>query len=183
MPSKKKQLAQRTRLYRKLHKWTAMPLLLFMLLMGLTGILLGWKKQAELLPPTQKGQSFTPREWQSLDAVLQKAQRLATDSLHISSEIDRLDVRPGKGIVKIRFEEGYQEVQLDLYTGQVLSAGRRYSDLIEQIHDGSILDRYITLGKDTFKLSYSTLSGLGLILLSLSGFWLWFNPRRMRKLP
>ena len=181
--SKKKQLARRTRFYRKLHKWTAIPLLLFMLLMGITGILLGWKKQAELLPPTQKGQSFTPQEWQSLDEVLLKAERLASDSLGISAEIDRLDVRPAKGIVKICFEEGYQEVQLDLFTGEVLSVGRRYSDLIEQIHDGSILDRYIVLGKDTFKLSYSTLSGLGLILLALSGFWLWFNPRRMRKLP
>ncbi len=177
----KKQLAQQTRFYRKLHKWVAVPVLAFMLIMGVTGILLGWKKQIELLPSTQKGFSTEAQTWMSVDTLIHIAQQYAEDSMQISPSIDRLDLRPGKGIVKVRFEAGYQEVQLDLQTGEIRSVGRRYSDLIEQIHDGSILDRYIVLGKDTFKLTYSTLSGLGLIILSVSGFWLWYNPRRMRK--
>ena len=179
--SDRKALARQTRLYRQWHKWTAIPLLLFMLLMGITGILLGWKKQAELLPPTQRGQTAQSEAWLSIDSLMRQAQRLAQDSLRIDPTIDRLDLRPDKGIVKVRFEAGYREIQLDLYSGEVRSMGRRYSDLIEQIHDGSILDRYVVLGKDTFKLTYSTLSGLGLVLLSISGFWLWYNPRKMRR--
>ena len=181
MYSQHQRRAQVTRLYRKLHRWTAIPLLAFMLLMGITGVLLGWKKQVELLPPTQRGASVSVQTWLPMEQVMAQAQRYAVDSLAIDPAIDRLDLRPGKGIVKVRFEAGFREVQLDLQSGKVLSVGRRYSDLVEAIHDGSILDRYINLGKDAFKLSYSTLSGLGLMLLSISGFWLWYNPRRMRR--
>jgi hypothetical protein len=51
-------------------------------------------------------------------------------------DIDRLDVRPGKGLVKVTANNRW-EVQVDLGTGAVLQAAYRRSDLIEQLHDGS----------------------------------------------
>ncbi|MEL7423523.1 MAG: PepSY domain-containing protein, partial [Bacteroidota bacterium] len=69
--------------------------------------------------------------------------------------------------------------QLDLSNGKLLSFGKRRSDLLEQIHDGSIIDR--RLGWSFFKLLYTTISGLALFLFTVTGFWLWYGPKRMRK--
>ncbi len=51
-------------------------------------------------------------------------------------DVNRLDVRPGRGVVKVWLHNGY-EVQVDLGTGAVLQTAYRRSDLIESIHDGS----------------------------------------------
>ena len=44
--------AKRTRVLRKLHRLMGIPLIVFFLVIGVTSILLAWKKKAELLPPT-----------------------------------------------------------------------------------------------------------------------------------
>lgn len=155
---------------------------LFMFLIGCTGLLLGWKKNVDLLPPTQKGVSLEASEWLSLQQIAQIAAQYATDSLQVPPSIDRIDVRPQKGVAKIIFEEHFGELQIDLKTGEIRSVGTRYSDIIEKIHDGSIIDHYLGIGGDPVKVTYTTLASLGLVLLSLSGFWLWYNPKRMRKM-
>lgn len=177
------QLAQTTRSYRRLHTWLAIPLAIFLLIMGVTGLLLGWKKQVELLPPTQKGVSDKASEWISLQQLEQIGLQYAQDSLQLTNpEIDRIDIRPGKGIAKVRFTEAYAEMQFDLSSGELLSTGTRTSDFIEQLHDGSILENWLGLDGDWSKAIYSSLTGLGLIGLSFSGFFLWYNPRRIRHL-
>ena len=55
-------------------------------------------------------------------------------------DVNRLDVRPGRGMVKAWLMNGY-EVQVDLGTGRVLQTAYRRSDLIETIHDGSFFAR------------------------------------------
>jgi hypothetical protein len=89
-------------------------------------------------------------------------------------EIDRMDVRPDKGMIKVLFKEGYWEVQIDGANGKVLSVAQRHADWIEHIHDGSIIS-------EGFKLIYTNYIGLGLLLLSITGFWLWYGPRKIRK--
>lgn len=175
-------IARRTRLWRKIHRWISLPLLLVMLLTGGTGVLLGWKKQAELLPPTQKGASSEAVGWIGLDSIVSLATVFARDSLRLAADIDRIDVRPQKGIAKIIFAAHFTELQIDCSTGRVLSVAQRHSDLIERIHDGSLADQVLGTGGDYTKLTYTTLAGLGLIFLSISGFWLWFNPIRIKKL-
>lgn len=92
-----------------------------------------------------------------------------------------MDVRPAKGIVKVRFEEHFTELQLDIYSGEVVSVRQRTSDIIEKIHDGSILDFLIRTNNDEIKLVYASLTSLGLMLLSISGFYLWFYPRQIKR--
>ncbi|RMD72544.1 MAG: hypothetical protein D6818_06270 [Bacteroidetes bacterium] len=89
--------------------------------------------------------------------------------------IDRMDVRPGKGVVKVRFERGYWEVQVDGATAEVKSVARRNADWIEHIHDGSIVS-------EGFKLLSMNVLGLGAVLMVGTGLWLWLGPRRFRKL-
>ena len=85
------------------------------------------------------------------------------------SDVNRLDVRPGRGMVKVWLNSGW-EVQFDLGTGRVLQTAYRRSDLIESIHDGS------PFGGDWTKLGLFLPSGLTLLLLWLGGMWMWWVP-------
>jgi uncharacterized iron-regulated membrane protein len=173
------------RRFRKLHRQIAVVLFLFFIVIAVTGLMLGWKKNAvvPLLPPTQKGVTSDVRRWLPLDSL----QKIAVSTLHssvspaLSSALDRIDARPQKGTVKFLFADDYWEVQLDGTTGAVLSVRRRYSDLVEQIHDGTILDRWFGTGGDPFKVSYTTVMGLSLLTLTVTGIWLWYGPKRIRR--
>lgn len=118
--------------------------------------------------------------WISLDSIQSIAQHYAL-SHGESSEIDRIDVRPQKGVAKIVFVANFTELQIDCTTGKIVSEARRNSDIIEKIHDGSIVDFLVKTNNDPIKLVYTSLLGIGLIVLTVSGFFLWYNPIRMRK--
>ncbi len=92
-----------------------------------------------------------------------------------------MDIRPDKGSVKFLFTGGYWEVQLDGATGELLHMGVRYSDFIENIHDGTIIDRLLGIRSGLFKLVYTNLMGIALLTFTLTGFWLWYGPKRMRR--
>ena len=168
-------------MYRRLHQWLSLPLFIFMFLIGTSGLLLGWKKQGQLLPPTQSGLSTNTESWISFDSNYSIAVQYAIDSLKVTPEIDRIDIRPQKGVAKIVYKHNFTELQIDCSTGEILSAQLKTSDIIEKIHDGSIVDYYTQVGDDPIKLLYTTMAGSGLILLSFSGFWMWYNPRRIRR--
>ncbi len=174
-------IAKSTRGYRRLHKWIAVPLFLFMFIIGGTGVLLGWKKMANLTPPTQKGMSAESGDWLSIKRIQELVETYTMEEWGGTQEIDRIDIRPGKGVAKVLFKSTYTELQIDLTNGQVLSEEMRYNDLIEHIHDGTIVDRLLGDGEN-FKITYTTITSIGLMLLSFSGFWLWFNPKRIRKI-
>jgi uncharacterized iron-regulated membrane protein len=56
----------------------------------------------------------------------------------------------------------------------------RRSDFVENIHDGSILDRLLQTN-GIIKLIYTSIMGLALIIFVVTGFWLWYGPKRMRR--
>jgi len=167
------------RWYRRFHKWFGVPLIIFFLVIGVTSILLAWKKKAELLPPTHKsevenGTWILPSEMVGIGE--EEMIKLGRDP-----EVDRIDIRPDKGIAKVTFKTHFTEVQVDGYSGRVLSIETRHSDWIEKVHDGSIIDFYWT-GEEGAKLTYSTLTSIGLIFLAFSGFFLWYSPKVIRRL-
>ena len=168
-------LVLRLRQFRSLHHWIGISIVLFMVISSVSGLLLGWKKNVDVLqPPMQKGLSDQVGEWVSFDQVVRTAD-LALDSLlHEKVGIERLDARPDKGIIKVVYLN-YWEVQVDGKSGKALSVGPRHADWIEHIHDGSIIS-------DGFKLFYTNYIGWGLLAMSISGFWLWYGPRVIRSL-
>jgi uncharacterized iron-regulated membrane protein len=168
-------LVHRLRQFRSLHKWIGISVALFMLITSITGVMLGWKKNVELLqPPTFKGESTDVTKWISFETVSQSALHAIDSVTHEENSIDRLDVRYDKGIIKVLFTKGYWEVQVDATSGKVLSVAKRHADWIEHIHDGSIIS-------ELFKLIYTNYIGWGLLILSITGFWLWYGPRAIRK--
>ncbi|MDX5437317.1 MAG: PepSY domain-containing protein [Pontibacter sp.] len=165
------------RSYRVYHRYLGLVLCLLLLISSVTGLLLGWKKDIDLLqPPTQKGSTTDLEQWVPLASMAQVATAALDSAQGINSNpIDRIEARPDKGIVKVLFAEGYWEVQLDGSSGKVLSVARRHSDWIEHLHDGSIIS-------DGFKLISMNALGIGLLLLTLTGLSLWLFPRQIRKL-
>ena len=101
-------------------------------------------------------------------------------SPNVSLALNRIDFRPDKGMVKFVFEEDYWGVQLDGATGELLHLERRNADFVENIHDGSCLDAYFETGNGIFKLVYTTVMGIALLVFTITGFWLWYGPKRMR---
>ncbi len=152
---------------RKLHRWGAILVLAPTLVVLTTGILLQVKKQSTWVqPPTQRG---TAGELDiSFDRILEIARTVDEMAVETWDDIDRLDVRPDKGIVKIRARNRW-EAQLDTASGDVLQVAYRRSDLIEQLHDGSWFS-------DSVKLWIFLPSGVILLLLLLTGAYLWILP-------
>ncbi|MCF8247347.1 MAG: PepSY domain-containing protein [Saprospiraceae bacterium] len=182
MHHKTEQLARKTRSYRRIHRFVAVPLFAFMFIIGLTGVLLGWKKQFGLKPSTQQGVNPDATFWIPIDSLQRIAIGYVKDSLHLDPLIDRIDIRPDKAIAKVAFVHHYTELQLDCGTGKVLSSESRLHDFVEHVHDGTIMDRLLGTKNEQAKISYTTITSISLMLLAFSGFWMWLNPRRMRKL-
>lgn len=163
---------------RSLHGIVSLTLFLLVVISSLTGILLGWKKSADILqPPTRRAEATELREWRPLGELAAAASRALAEELDTRDPAritpDRMDVRPDDGIVKVLFP-GTWEVQLEGVSAEVRSVARRHSDWIESLHDGSILG-------DGFKVVAMTALGLGLLVLSGSGLWMWYGPKRLRR--
>jgi len=172
-----KAIVKSLRTFRVFHRWLGLSLALLLVISSVTGVLLALKKDVDVIqPPTQKGISKNLTEWKSLDEISLLATKAFHDTYPEQKEnsIDRLDVRPSKGIVKVLFKKGNWEVQIDGKSGEVKSIAKRYSDWIESLHDGSIIS-------DGFKLISMNFLGIGLLFLIVTGVWLWYGPRRVRR--
>ena len=155
----------------------------FFFVVASTGLLLGWKKDTGgiILADSHQGSSTDLKDWLPLEVLHQKAVAAlrASVSPDLSLELDRIDVRPDKGMVKFVFVEHYWGVQLDGATGELLLVERRRADFIENVHDGSVLD-YLAGTGGQIKLAYTSVMGTALLIFTATGFWLWYGPKRFR---
>jgi uncharacterized iron-regulated membrane protein len=120
---------------RKLHRWGAILVALPVLVVIGSGIMLQLKKESDWIQPSsQRGSGGPPTL--PFEAILAAAASVPEAGVAAWDDVDRLDVRPSKGMVKVRAKSGW-EVQVDTTTGEVLQAAVRRSDVIEAIHDGS----------------------------------------------
>lgn len=167
--------ARAIRSVRRVHRITGIVLFVAFVFMSISGLLLGWKKNSGglILAKSEKGTSTELSEWLPIDSLNAIAFQVFRDSISTVKmpELNRIDVRQNKGMIKFVFEEGYWGIQLDGATGELLQIERRWSDLIENVHDGSILDHWFRTNGG-LKLIYSSITGLALLLFSITGFWL-----------
>jgi uncharacterized iron-regulated membrane protein len=164
-------------LNRRIHYWASFIVAVPLLVMIASGLLLQSKKHwAWVQPVEQRGTGTVPTI--DLDGILTSLKTVPGMRVEGWHDVNRLDVRPARGVVKAWLMNGY-EVQIDLGTGRVLQTAYRRSDLIEAIHDGSFF------GGDWMKLGLFLPAGLTVLLLWLSGLWMWWVPfiaKRRRKL-
>jgi uncharacterized iron-regulated membrane protein len=156
---------------RKIHHWGSIAIALPLVIVLVTGVLLLLKKDLDWIqPPTIKGeQKGLALEF---DQILAIARTVPEADIDTWDDVDRLDVRPGRGMLKLRAENSW-EIQIDANTGAILQVAYRRSDLIESIHDGSFFGDYA-------KLWVFLPSALVLIGLWVTGMVLFFHPYVVR---
>ncbi|HET7697591.1 MAG TPA: PepSY domain-containing protein [Vicinamibacterales bacterium] len=158
---------------RKVHYWASAIVALPALILLGSGLLLQAKKHWSWVQPAEhRGTGSAP----ALDfhQLLDSVRRHPSHEVTSWADVNRIDVRPGRGVAKVWLQSGH-EVQVDLGTGRVLHSAYRRSDLIESIHDGSFF------GGDWIKLGVFLPTGVVLLLLWGSGLWMWwvtFSGRR-----
>lgn len=183
MDSRQRRRARILRASRRIHRTAGALLFVFFFVVACTGLLLGWKKNSGgvILAKTYQGTSSDLKDWLPIHVLHQKAVGVVRQSVSpgLSPELDRVDIRPDKGVVKFVFVEHYWGVQLDGATGEVLHIERRRADFIENVHDGSVLD-YLAGTDGQIKLAYTSVMGAGLLTFTATGFWLWYGPKRFR---
>jgi uncharacterized iron-regulated membrane protein len=131
-------------LNRRVHYWLSIVIALPFLVVLATGLLLQLKKQLTWVQPAeQRGSGKIPAV--SFDQILEACRSVPEAGIESWDDIDRLDVRPGKGMLKVQGKNCW-EIQLDAQTAKVLQVAYRRSDLIEAIHDGSWFHDYAKLG-------------------------------------
>lgn len=160
-------------LSRKIHRIGAIIIALPLLIVIVTGLILQVKKQFTWVQPaTVRGVSKTIAV--SFEEILEVAKTVPEAEIKSWGDINRLDVRPSKGVVKVRGENNW-EVQIDTKTLDVLQVEFRRSDIIEAIHDGSWFH-------DSFKLWVFLPSAIILLFLWFTGIYMYFIPYLSRKL-
>ena len=152
---------------RKIHKWGSLIIALPILVVIISGILLLVRKEfAYLQPPSQKGISQTPSI--SFERILEQVKQIEQAQVNQWSDIDRLDVRPSKGITKVRAKSQW-EIQIDNETGEVLQVAYRRSDFLESLHDGTFFEKNAHLW-------LMLPASIVLLFLWLTGMYLFFQP-------
>ncbi len=153
--------------FRKAHRWGAVLVAVPFLLVLVTGCLLQLKKELVWVqPPTKKGAGKEPSA--SFDAILAAVKAVPEAEVKGWGDIDRIDVRPKDGIVKVQCKNRY-EVQVDFQTAKVVQVGYRRSDLIESLHDGSWFH-------DSFKVYVFLPVAVVVIMLWATGMYLFALP-------
>jgi len=159
------------RLNRKVHRLGAILVALPVLVIFGSGIFLQLKKDwTWVQPATLRGAATRPTI--SFDRVLEAARSVEHAAIASWDDIDRIDVRPDRGILKVHARNSW-EVQVDTHTGEVLQVAYRRSDLIEDIHDGSFLHPNV---------KHWVFLPAAIVLLGLwgTGVYLWFLPHLVK---
>lgn len=160
------------RFNRKTHYWGAIICAVPVLIIIVTGIMLLLKKEiAWIQPPTIKAEKGVPTL--SFDEILQASQKVPEAEIASWDDIDRLDIRPSKGVIKVRSENSW-EIQLDHDSGEILQVAYRRNELIESLHDGSWFH-------DNVKLWIFLPSAVVLLVLWVTGIYLFVVPLLVKR--
>jgi uncharacterized iron-regulated membrane protein len=163
------------------HLWLGVVATVALVSISITGVLLNHKRGLGLMPEVDHagGALHASLSLDSLAIVALQAVPAASRGQWQSGSpvdpklIDRMDVRPRDGFVKVRLRDhASTEATIDLTTGRVLHVGPRNDVFLEKLHSGEIFgDRFILLSDGAAVL---------LIVTLITGYWLWLAPRLVR---
>lgn len=150
------------------HLWLGVIISGLLIVICITGILLNHKRGLGLMPDVPHQATGDFANALPMAELVRLAAEAAPDAG--ARGVDRLDVRPRSGIMKVRFRDDVvTEVTLDVHDGRVLDIGQRNDVFLEKLHSGEIFgDRWVLL---------SDFAAIVLVILIISGYWLWLFPR------
>jgi len=154
-------------LNRKIHYWASLFVALPLGVIIVTGILLQFKKQLPWVQPAERrGSGNEPTL--AMSQILEICRGIPEVKVRGWNDINRIDVRPSKGILKVSTTSSW-EIQLESRNGAVLQVAFRRSDLIEALHDGSWFHNGV-------KYWVFIPTAIVLLLLWLTGLYLFLLP-------
>lgn len=154
------------------HLWLGVLFTVALLSISITGVLLNHKRALGLMPDVNHEATAEFSTALPLATLADRA-RAATSPAIAQSQVDRMDVRPKDGFVKVRFRDAAStEVTVDLSTGGILHIGRRGDVFLEKLHSGEAFgDGWVLL---------SDAAAIALTILLITGYWLWLVPKWRR---
>ncbi|WP_350301373.1 PepSY-associated TM helix domain-containing protein [Peribacillus frigoritolerans] len=155
-------------LSRKIHKWTGLVLSVFFMFIAVTGLVLVYMMPLGVADELRTGKEASPDQAIPMEKVVSIATSQDLPGADSVEDIFRIEYRPSANVYQVRFHNG-QGVQIDVSTGKVLSTNPDYSTFLITLHDGSFFG-------DWYRYSILTMTGLSLILLSFSGYYMFGYP-------
>lgn len=177
---------QVTRVAFYMHLWLGVLVTIALVAIAVTGILLNHKRGLGLMPevvheatgPFASAVSLEQLALAALEAAPAEARGMwqSGDPVDVAL-IDRMDVRPRDGLVKVRLrDKASTEMTVDLASGRVIHTGRRGDVFLEKLHSGEIF------GGQPFVI-LSDIAAVALVLTLITGYWLWLAPKLSHPLP
>ncbi len=165
-----------TRAAFQLHLWLGVIFTAALFVIAVTGIMLNHKRGLGIMPDVahEPGAPFVESlPLATLAEIGVRAGMPDGGPTDLLRAVNRMDVRPADGYVKVRLRDRkVTEVTVDLTDGRVLHVGPRGDSFIEKLHSGEIFgDRWVLL---------SDAAAVALVLTLISGYWLWIAPRIRR---
>lgn len=160
------------------HLWFGVLFTVVLTVISVSGILLNHKRGLGLMPDVAHQPRALLHASLSIDSLARIALTTAGTVPGLLDEvghdllqaIDRMDVRPRNGFVKVRLRDrASTEFTVDLSSGHVLHTGKRGDVFLERLHSG-----------ETFGANWVLLSDAGavaLLVTLVSGYWLWLAPK------
>jgi uncharacterized iron-regulated membrane protein len=150
------------------HLWLGVIVSGVLLVISVSGILLNHKQSLGLMPDVRQEPAAGIEHALPMAELLRHANAAAPTAAEAG--VDRLDVRPRRGTMKVRYRDRVvTEVTVDVHSGRVLHTGERNDVFLEKLHSGEIFGARWILMSDA--------AAVVIILLVISGYWLWLFPR------
>lgn len=141
---------------------------------SITGILLNHKRGLGLMPDVGHAPTAPFAEALPLQRLAEIGIRaVRPDGAIDLAFVDRMDVRPRDGFVKVRLRDAAStEATVDVATGRVLHVGPRGDAFLEKLHSGEVFGSRGVLLSDA--------AAIALLITLVTGIWLWLAPRLRR---
>jgi uncharacterized iron-regulated membrane protein len=168
------------------HRKVAAALFVFFLIISFTGILLGWKNMfsSDIYHAASKQKvAHSTKDWLPLDSLKQLAILSLRQKLPAAGDtgVERMDARMDKGTIRFSFRDQYN-VQLNARTGELQSIDKKYPEWFLHLHDGEIVNDLFNIKNGAPEKIYTSIIGLALFFLTVSGFWMWYKPKQIKNL-
>ena len=168
---------------RNWHRKIASILFIFFFIIGLTGLMLGWKSlfTKTIFDNKTIKPEASYRKWLPLDSL----EKLATASLNKMTskhykEAENIQLKPSKGLITFTYKD-YYSIQVNGATGATMHVEQKLGTWIQDIHDGAIIDGMFGGKTGVSKSTYTTIMALSLLFLTVSGFYLWYKPKQLKR--
>lgn len=156
------------------HLWLGVVFTVMLTVISITGILLNHKRGLGLMPDVAHAPTAPFPDALPLSRLAGIALTAVppNDSLNVAY-VDRMDVRPRDGFVKVRLRDASStEVTIDLTSGRILHVGPRGDVFLEKLHSGEIFGGRGVLLSDA--------GAVALVITLVTGVWLWLVPKLRR---